>query len=130
MLPRPMMKIKIMSNVDDFMNRLHAQASGGDDARKKQDRAIMRIFGSWIEKRTQEYLKATDNGESDAEYLGEKAKRACVDYETAREMARKILGKRYDQESIDECMMPEFDAAYEDADEEEWWRQKYFGNVG
>ena len=44
-------------------------------------------------------------------------------------MARKILGKRYDQESIDDGLMEEFDAAYEDADEEEWWRQKYFGNV-
>ena len=43
-----------MRNVDDFMNRLHQQASGGDEARIKQDQAIMRIFGSWIEKRTRE----------------------------------------------------------------------------
>ena len=106
MLPRPMMKIKIMSNVDDFMNRLHAQASGGDDARKKQDRAIMRIFGSWIEKRTQEYLKATDNGESDAEYLGEKAKRACVDYETAREMTRKRPRKKMDVDGFGLMRIP------------------------
>lgn len=116
-------------NYQDFMNRLHQQASGGEDARKRQDKAIMRIIGSWIEKRTPEYIKATDNGESDAEYLGAKAKKACVDKDTAREMARKILAKWYDPESIDDGLMEEFDAAY-DADDEQWWRQKYFGNVG
>ena len=42
-------------NYQDFMNKLHAQASGGEDARIRQDKAIMRVFGSWIERRTPEY---------------------------------------------------------------------------
>ena len=53
-----------------------------------------------------------------------------MDKETAREMARKILSKLYDQESIGDGLMEEFDAAYDSADSEEWWRGKYFGNVG
>ena len=65
-----------MKNLSDFMSRLHQQASGGDNARIRKDKAVMRIFGSWIDKRTTEYLKATNNGESDGGYLGEKAKRS------------------------------------------------------
>ena len=65
-----------MRNVDNFMNILHQQASGGDNARIRKDKAIMRVIGSWIDKRTTEYLKATNNGESDGGYLGEKAKRS------------------------------------------------------
>lgn len=61
---------------DNFMNILHQQASGGDNARIRKDKAIMRVIGSWIDKRTTEYLKATNNGESDGGYLGEKAKRS------------------------------------------------------
>ena len=44
-----------MSRLEDFMNRLHQQASGGDEARIKQDKVIMRIFGSWMRKPTPEY---------------------------------------------------------------------------
>lgn len=119
-----------MSRVDDFMNRLHQQASGGEDARIRQDKAIMRIFGSWIEKRTQEYLKATNNGESDCEYLGEKAKRACIDRDLAWDCASKFLRKYYDPESVAETLKEDFDTAYDAADEEPWWREKYFKNVG
>ena len=60
------------------MRNLHAQTSGGEEARRRQDRAIMRILGSWINNRTPEYLNFTDDGASDAEYLGAKAKKACV----------------------------------------------------
>ena len=119
-----------MSRADDFMRQLHEQASGGDEARRRKDRAIMRVLGSWIERRTPEYLKATEDGMTDAEYLGAKAKKACVDQSTAREMAEKILSKWYDPGSVSEEMMPEFNAAYHDAEEEEWWRDKYFGNIG
>ena len=118
-----------MANVDDFMRNLHAQTSGGEEARRRQDKAIMRILGSWIYKRTPEYLNFTDDGASDAEYLGDHAKKACVDKETAREMTRKILEKWYDKESIDEGLMQEFEKAYDAADEEEWWRQKKFGFI-
>lgn len=59
-----------MSKAEDFMNILHQQASGGDNARIRKDKAIMRVVGSWIDKRTPEYLKATGNGESDGGYLG------------------------------------------------------------
>lgn len=118
-----------MANPDDFMRNLHAQTSGGDEARRRQDRAIMRILGSWIYKRTDEYLKFTDDGASDAEYLGAKAKKACVDKDIAREMTRKILEKWYDKESIDDGLMQEFENAYDAADEEEWWRQKKFGFI-
>ena len=41
-----------------------------------------------------------------------------------------ILAEWYDQESIDDGLMEKFDAAYVSADSEEWWREKYFGNVG
>ncbi len=119
-----------MAKTDNFMNRLHAQASGRDDARKKQDRAIMRIFGSWIDKRTPEYLKATGNGESDGEYLGEKAKRACIDRDLAWDCASKFLLKYYDPESVAETLKEDFDTAYDSADEDEYWREKYFKNVG
>ena len=54
-----------MRNVDNFMNILHQQASGGDNARIRKDKAIMRVIGSWIDKRTKEYIQATNNGESD-----------------------------------------------------------------
>ena len=67
-----------MAKTENFMNILHQQASGGDNARIRKDKAIMRVIGSWIEKRTPEYIQATNNGESDGGYLGEKAKRACL----------------------------------------------------
>lgn len=118
-----------MREVEDFMNRLHQQASGGDEARIKQDKAIMRIFGSWIEKRTKEYETWLKDGGTDAEYLGAKSKKACIDYSTAREMAARILGRWYDKGTIDNIKIPEFDTAYDAADEEEWWRNKYFANV-
>lgn len=43
-----------MRNVEDFMNRLHEQTSGGEEARMRQDKAIMRIIGSWMRKPTTE----------------------------------------------------------------------------
>lgn len=116
-------------NYQDFMNKLHAQASGGDDVRERQDKAIMRIIGSWIERHTLEYIKATDNGESDAEYLGAKAKRACIDRALAWNFASKFLLKYHDPESVTETLKEEFDTAYDSADEEPWWREKKFGNV-
>lgn len=119
-----------MRNVENFMNILHQQASGGDNARIRKDKAIMRVIGSWIDKRTTEYLKATGNGESDGEYLGEKAKRACIDRDLAWDCASKFLRKYYDPESVAETLKEDFDTAYDAADEEPWWREKYFKNVG
>lgn len=115
-------------DTEDFMNKFHQLPIGGENARKRQDKAIMRIFGSWIEKRTKEYENWVTAGGDEASYLGAKAKKANVEYSVAREMAMKFLEKWYDQESIPE-QMAEFDAAYNNAEEEEWWRQKYFGNV-
>jgi hypothetical protein len=85
-------------NYQEFMDRLHEQTSGGDDIRERQNKAIMRIIGSWVEKRTPEYIKATDNGESDAEYLGAKAKKACIDRALAWNFASKFLLKYHDPE--------------------------------
>lgn len=116
-------------NYQEFMNRLHEQTSGGEEARMRQDKAIMRIIGSWVEKRTPEYIKAMDNGESDAEYLGAKAKRACIDRALAWDFASKFLLKYHEPESVTETLKEEFDTAYDAADEEPWWREKYFKNV-
>ena len=41
----------INMNTNDFMSILHQQASGGDNARIRKDKAIMRVVGSWIDKR-------------------------------------------------------------------------------
>ena len=117
-----------MTNYDDFMSRLHAQASGGEEARIKQDKAIMRVFCSWIDKQTDEYLKARNRGESDGEYLGEKAKRACIDRELAWDCASRFLQKHYNPEHV-ETLKDGFMNAYDAAEEEEWWRNKYFANV-
>ena len=118
-----------MNDTNEFMRKLHEQTSANDQSKEKKDKAIMRIFGSWIEKRTPEYLKATDNGKSDAEYLGEKAKKACIDKDVAWESAEKMLKKWYDIGSVEEDMKDEFDKAYDEADEEEWWREKNFKNI-
>lgn len=118
-----------MNDTNEFMRKLHEQTSANDQSKEKKDKAIMRIFGSWIEKRTPEYLKATDNGKSDAEYLGEKAKKACIDKDVAWEIAEKNLKKWYDIGSVEEDMKDEFDKAYDEADEEEWWREKNFKNI-
>ena len=90
----------------------------------------MRVVGSWIDKRTPEYIQATGNGESDGGYLGEKAKRACIDRDLAWDRASKFLLKYYDPESVAETLKEDFDTAYDAADEDEYWRQKYFKNVG
>ena len=112
-----------MSKVEDFMNRLHEQTSGGEDFRKKQDKAIMRVFGSWMRKPTPEYLYFTEKeGGTAAEYLGGHSKRACVEKETAWEYTKKTLGET-------DAIKTEFDTAYDSADEEPWWREKYFANV-
>lgn len=117
-------------NYQEFMKRLHHQASGGDNARIRKDKAIMRVIGSWIYKRTTEYLKATNNGESDGGYLGEKAKRACIDRDLAWDCASKFLLKYYDPESVAETLKEDFDTAYDATDEDEYWREKCFKNVG
>lgn len=119
-----------MAKTENFMNILHQQASGGDNARIRKDKAIMRVIGSWIDKRTTEYLKATGNGESDGEYLGEKAKRACIERDLAWDCASKFLLKYYEPESVAETLKEDFDTAYDAAEEDEYWREKYFKNVG
>ena len=90
----------------------------------------MRVIGSWIDKRTKEYIQATNNGESDGEYLGEKAKRACIDRDLAWDCASKFLLKYYDPERVAEPLKEDFDTAYDAADKDEYWREKYFKNVG
>ncbi len=107
-----------MSKVEDFMNRLHQQASGGDEARKKQGRAIMRSIGSWMRKPTTEYLNYMKDGTA-AGYLGGHSKRACVEKEAAWDYTKKTLE---DTDTIKE----EFDTAYDAADEEPWWRACFF----
>lgn len=118
-----------MSDSNDFLKKLHEQTSEISAPKEKKDKAIMKVLGSWIVKRTPEYLKATDNGMSDAEYLGEKAKKACIDKDVAWESAEKLLKKWYDIGSVEEDMKDEFDKAYDEADEEEWWREKNFKNI-
>lgn len=71
-----------------------------------------------------------DNGDSDCEYLGEKAKRASIDRAWAWDFTSKFLLKYHDPESVTETLKEEFDTAYDSADEEPWWREKYFKNVG
>ena len=70
-----------------------------------------------------------DNGESDCVYLGEKAKRACIDRTLAWDFASKFLRKYHNLESVTDTFKEEFDTAYDAADEEPWWREKYFANV-
>ena len=110
-----------MSKVEEFMNRLHQQASGGDEARIKQDKAIMRILGSWMRKPTTEYLNYMKDGTA-AGYLGGHSKRACVGKETAWDYTRQTLGDTG-------AIKGEFDTSYDSVDSEEWWREKYFANV-
>ena len=47
----------------------------------------------------------------------------------AWESAEKMLKKWYDIGSVEEDMKDEFDKAYDEADEEEWWREKNFKNI-
>ena len=101
-----------MSDSNDFLKKLHEQTSEISAPKEKKDKAIMKVLGSWIVKRTPEYMKATDNGMSDAEYLGEKAKKACIDKDVAWESAEKMLKKWYDIGSVEEDMKDEFDKAY------------------
>ena len=54
-----------MSDSNDFLKKLHEQTSEISAPKEKKDKAIMKVLGSWIVKRTPEYLKATDNGMSD-----------------------------------------------------------------
>jgi hypothetical protein len=111
-----------MRNVEDFMNRLHEQTSGGEEARMRQDKAIMRIIGSWMKKPTPEYLSYMKDGTA-AGYLGDHSKRACVEKEAAWDYTKKTLGDT-------DTNKAEFDTAYDAADEDEYWREKCFKNVG
>lgn len=47
----------INMNTNDFMSILHQQASVGDNARIRKDKAIMRVVGSWIDKRQRSISK-------------------------------------------------------------------------
>ena len=111
-----------MATTDNFMNRLHEQTSCGEEARMRQDKAIMRIIGSWMRKPTPEYLNYMKDGTA-AGYLGGHSKRACVEKEAAWDYTKKTLG---DTDTNKE----EFDTAYDAADEDPWWREKCFKNVG
>jgi len=117
-----------MSRVDDFMKRLHQQASGSEDAKTKKDKAIMMVIGSWAEKQTVEYLNFTHEGLSTAVYLGDHAKKAIIEHDLAWDCANRTLKKMYPQEDV-ELMKPQFDAGYEYGLEDEYWRDKHFKNV-
>ena len=70
-----------------------------------------------------------DNGDSDCEYLGEKAKRASIDRAWAWDFTSKFLLKYHDSESVAETLKEDFETAYSDALEDPWWRESKFGGI-
>ena len=113
-------------NYRDFMAKLHEQTA---TPRETQDRSIMRILISWAKKRTPEYEDFRSKGGSEAEYLGDHAKKAGVDKDIAWEKTEAYLKTWYDRESVEDNMKEEFDTAYSDALEDPWWRESKFGGI-
>ena len=117
-------------NYQDFMNRLHNQTTGGEEAsRARQDRAIMRVLISWARKQTPEFDSFREKGGSKASYLGDHDKKAGVEKDIAWEKTELFLLERFDRESVEDNMKEEFDTAYSDALEDPWWRESKFSGV-
>lgn len=118
-----------MSNFEDFLRKLHQQTAGSDSSKERQDKAIMKAFGKYIVARTDEYLSFTDSGATDAEYLGDHAKKACVDRDTAWAVAEPLLKEWFDPESVDDNMKEDFFKAYDAQECRPQWRREKFGWV-
>lgn len=114
-----------MSEVNDFLNKLHSQT---EPPKEKKDKAIMKVLGAWARKETDEYRSFTRNGGGPIEYLGDHSKRAGVDRGVAWEYVRSVIGKDQTDEFL-EGIRKRFDTAYDAQEYEEWWRDKKFGFV-
>lgn len=112
-------------NYREFIAKLHEQTA---TPKETIDRAIMRILIAWVKKRTPEFESFRQKGGTEASYLGDHAKRASVDKMVAWEKAEQYLRGLYDSEGMEE-IKGEFDAAYDDALEDPWWRESKFSGV-
>ena len=117
-----------MSRVEDFMNRLHQQASGGDEAKSKEDKKLMDAFENFIKANTKEYRDfTTDYNADEAAYLGHHVKKAGVDKEFGWKRAESFLKSRYGLDDVSVCKAP-FDAGYELGIEDTKWRKRLLKN--
>lgn len=117
-----------MSEVNDFMSKLHNQTSEIAAPKEKKDKAIMKVLGAWARKETDEYRSFTRYGAGPIEYLGDHSKRAGVDREAGWDYVRSTIGNGQPDETL-AAMKERFDAAYDAQEYEEWWREKKFGFV-
>ena len=117
-----------MSEINDFMNKLHNQTSEIAAPKEKKDKAIMKVLGAWARKETDEYRSFTRYGAGPIEYLGDHSKRAGVDRGVAWDYVKSNLGNGLSDEALNQ-MKERFDQAYDAQEYEEWWREKKFGFV-
>lgn len=78
-------------NYREFIEKLHEQTA---TPKVTEDRAIMRILISWVKNRTPEFECFRQKGGTEASYLGDHAKRACVDKVDIEKVADKLMKKR------------------------------------
>ncbi len=111
-------------NYQEFMKRLHHQASGGDDARKKDDKKLMDAFGNFIKAATEEYRGFTAyHSTGEAGYLGHHAKKAGIDKDFGWEWTEAFLKSRYGLEDVS-AYKTQYDAGYELGIEDTKWRKR------
>lgn len=111
-------------NYQEFMKHLHQQASGGDDAKRKDDKKLMEAFGNFIMAGTEEYrgfIAYYSAGE--AGYLGHHAKKAGINKDFGWEWTESFLKSRYGLEDVS-AYKTQYDAGYELGIEDTSWRKR------
>lgn len=85
------------------------------------DKKLMKKISGWVDARTPQYLKFTEDGKSDFEYLGHMFKKAGIDMITGLDYAKKLGW--IDITRNDE-LEDEFRRAYNVAEFDQQWRDK------